>query len=207
MSWARRLALPVVAAACLAAAAPAAFADGDPASDYLITQQVFAPYGGPHATELRQLIAESKARGLPVRVALIENQADLGAILVLWHRPTSYAKFLGQELLRWYRGPLLIVMPNGYGFYHGGKPTARQQAALAKLPLPRASGDEALAAASGVRALAALQGIRLVTPTPVSTGPSRNHDRLLIGGAVGAALLVALSIFVIRRRWLAPPQR
>ena len=185
------------------AAATAALADGDPASDYLITQQVFAPYGGPHADVLRQVVGESKAQGIPVRVALIENQADLGSILVLWHRPEPYAKFLGQELLRWYRGPLLIVMPNGYGFYHGGKPTAREQAALAKLPLPSAAGDQALAAVAAVRRLAQLQGIALAVPKTPNTAKSRNHDRLLIGAAVGAAVLVGLSIWVIRRRWLA----
>ena len=196
------MATAVAAAVCLAAAT-AALADGDPASDFLITQQVFAPYGGSHADVLRQVVGESKAQGIPVRVALIENQADLGSILVLWHKPEPYSKFLGQELLRWYRGPLLIVMPNGYGFYHGGKPTAREQASLAKLPLPSEAGDEALAAVAAVRRLAQLQGVSLVVPTAANTAASRNHDRLLIGAAVGAAVLVGLSIWVIRRRWLA----
>lgn len=210
MSWASRLTGTAILVACLVGV-PAARADGDPASDYLIYQNVFAPFDaripGAHAAQLRLLVSEAKARGFPIRVALIGTRYDMGAILVLWRRPEQYARFLGQELTHWYRGRLLIVMPNGYGVSMNGKLVAREQAALAHLPPPSAAGNIAVAAIDAVRRLARLEGIQLALPKPPSTTAKNNHDRLLIGIAVGAAALVGLSIVVFRRRWLATTKR
>ena len=71
------------------------------------------------------------ARGYRVKVAVIATETDLGSIPSLFNRPNDYAKFLGQELQLYYIGPLLIVMPTGYGIYDGGRSTAPERKALA----------------------------------------------------------------------------
>ena len=199
----------LVAAAILAATlagVPAARADGDPASDYLISQKVFIPFDtkipGSHLVQLSQLVSEAKARGFTIRVAPIETRYDLGSILVLWHRPKQYARFLGQELSQWYRGRLLVVMPNGYGVSMAGKLVAGEQAALADLPPPSAAPDLAEAAIDAVRRLARLQGLQLALPKPPTPAAKDNHDSLVIGFAAGAAALLGLSLVFIRRRWM-----
>ena len=150
------------------AGVPAARADGDPASDFLITQSVFAPYDShipdARAAQLRLLVKEAKARGFPVKIALVGTRPDLGTVIVLWRRPEQYARFLGQELRNWYRGPLLIVMPNGYGFSANGKAVARDQETLAGLPSPGRAPDLATAGIDGVRRLARQRGIQLAVP-------------------------------------------
>ena len=45
-------------------------------------------------------------------------------------KPAEYAQFLGVELGLWYVGPLLVVMPAGFGVYDGGRSTAPEQQVL-----------------------------------------------------------------------------
>ena len=79
----RTAALVVLAAALLACAAPSARADGDPASDYLLTQKVFFPFDvkAPKAKQqqLVALVDEANSKGFPIRVAVIGSSYDLGA--------------------------------------------------------------------------------------------------------------------------------
>ncbi len=99
-----------------------ALADGDPASDVLATQPLFlAADGGfpqSEAARLRELLASAQRAGVPIRVAVIATQADLGSVTELWREPQNYASFLGQELSQVYRGTVVVVMPNGTGVYH-----------------------------------------------------------------------------------------
>ena len=53
--------------------------------------------------------------GLPIKVAIIGNKTDLGAVPQLWAKPQVYARFLGAELRFVYKDTLLIVMPQGFG--------------------------------------------------------------------------------------------
>jgi len=209
----RRAALAtLVCAAALAGAsalAPAARADGDPASDYLITQPIFFPYDGKFTPELEgQLLAivrEAKQKGFPIKVALIPDSYDLGAITSLWKQPKLYAKFLGEEDATFFKERLLIVMPNGFGFYRPGQPSTTEDALLAKIPI--AAGDNGLvsAAIAGVTKLAAAGGIQLAAPTHVTTPAQRNsHDRIVIIAAVAVALLLGgLARLALRRRGAA----
>ena len=90
-------------------------ADGDPASDYLLIQNVFLPYEAPSpnvSTALEQAIAAVYQHGDRVKVALIDNVSDLGAIPSLFGHPADYAHFLGYELSLWYIGPVLVVAFN-----------------------------------------------------------------------------------------------
>ena len=85
--------LLVLALLAAAVAAPAARADGDPASDYLLTYQVFYPYytNTPKATldQLKETVAEANKRGYQIRVAVITSPYDLGSVSALWQKPRS----------------------------------------------------------------------------------------------------------------------
>jgi len=97
-----------------------ALADGDPASDVLLGESVFYPYGPPVALGLQETLnAETEAARrthFPIKVALIDTPADLGAIPTLFGKPQQYAALLHQEIgLFGITQLLLVVMPNGYG--------------------------------------------------------------------------------------------
>src|SRR2546422_211870 len=141
MSSARRALILGIAAACFAAAVPGlARADGDPASDFLVTQDVFLPFDVKvpvaEAGRLTTLVAAAETHGFRIKVALIAGPGDLGSVTALWRKPQQYAEFLGQELYYVYKGPLLIAMPNGYGISRRGKPVASDRKLLDALPLP-----------------------------------------------------------------------
>ncbi len=104
---------------CALLVVPVAGADGDPASDYLIQQNVFLPTSAPPASAVRTLnsaVAAVDATGDRVKVAVIGSPQDLGSVPSLFGQPAAYAKFLGLELSFVYKGPLLVVMPTGFGF-------------------------------------------------------------------------------------------
>jgi hypothetical protein len=124
----------LIALALLLILTPSALADGDPASDVLLVKNVFLPYPAPSAAasnELAAAVSSAYARGYRVKVAVIATETDLGSVPSLFNRPGDYARFLGQELNLYYIGPLLIVMPAGYGVYDGGRSTAPELKALA----------------------------------------------------------------------------
>jgi hypothetical protein len=73
-------------------------------------------------------------------VALIASPSDLGSVTALWRRPQSYADCLGQELSLVYGGPVLVVMPDGYGLYGEGRALVNGRTALAGLLPPASSG-------------------------------------------------------------------
>jgi hypothetical protein len=177
----------------LLAAAPA-LADGDPASDYLISQRVFFPYSTtiPRTDQGRLTgIAEGAAsKGFPIRVALISSPYDLGSVTVLWRKPRQYAKFLGYELgLVQVHGALLTVMPNGMGFSWGKRNVAPGQALVSGIPVPPGQDGLATAAITAVHRLAASYGVR-VSATATPSGSHRNrNDRIVLIAAVVAALL------------------
>jgi hypothetical protein len=189
----------LLAAALVAVMAPAAArANGDPASDVLITQQVFIGFAVPilrsDQEELLKTVAAANERGFTIRVALIAFTGDLGTAVSLWGHPQSYAKFLGSELAFVYTNRLLIAMPAGFGFYRGRKPVAEERRMLARVPAGKTPTELARSTTAAVRALAAADGITL---PKVSSGSGAWRDRLIIAAA-GA--LVLLIIFVPGRR-------
>lgn len=116
MTARRATALLCVAAALLAPAA--ARADGDPASDVLLFQDVYLPYFPPpsqaEAETLERLLREVKGKGYPMKVALIGSAGDLGANPDLLGRPDDYAKLLASEIAFRVKDPhLLVVMAQG----------------------------------------------------------------------------------------------
>jgi hypothetical protein len=177
---------------------PAALADGDPASDVLPGSDAFVPYdaGIPSesAAQLTTLLRNARTKKIPIKVALIRTTADLGSIPQLYGKPSQYAKFLGQEIDYTWRGPLLVVMPDGFGVYHGGKSTAKEERALEGLATAQVTGhDLALAAIPAVQRLAA--PVRLTASKPPAAAPSSSsHDRvvLIVAAVAIAAVLAAL---------------
>ncbi len=135
----------VLVALTAALAAACAHADGDPASDSLLFQNVFVPYRAPSpsvAATLEDAADEVFAHGERIKVAVIYEPSDLGSIPSLFGHPSDYARFLGLELSLWYVGPLLVVMPAGFGIYDGGHSTAAEAQALQSVPLSGDSPDE-----------------------------------------------------------------
>jgi hypothetical protein len=182
-------------------------ADGDPASDVLTSQTLFlAQDAGVPAAQQAQLGAElSAARrsGYQIRVAIIASSADLGSVTELWRQPQTYAKFLGQELSLVYRGPLLVVMPNGFGTYRLGRAAAGQPV-LTDVRV-RGLGATALAA---IQRLASASGHAL--PVPSATAPPKpgeNDTVSWIVFAIGGALIAGAWAFSLRARPPHLPRR
>jgi hypothetical protein len=182
-----------------ALAAPLAHADGDPASDYLYTQKVFVPFDvakqpGPLAADIE---GATKA-GFTIRVAVIGSAYDLGSVPSLWRKPQLYARFLGAELAFVYKQRLLIVMPNGFGFYWKGHPATREYATLAKIHIAHGNPGLLTAARDAVHALAADANVD-VQPlaAPRST---TGRDRAIIAIAALALIAAALAGRVALRR-------
>jgi hypothetical protein len=144
--------------------AGAAIADGDPASDILIADDVFVPYKPPskQATALlRANVATAFARKYRIKVAVIASKSDLGSIPSLFNKPQAYAKFLGLELSSLYIGPLLIVMPAGFGIYDGGRSTAAENRVLRGMKIKGVSADALTrTAAAAVHKLTVTKALR-----------------------------------------------
>jgi hypothetical protein len=127
------LAFLLVACGCMAGTAAA---NGDPASDVLLTENVYLPYEAPSASTakaLQRAVQAVYARRFRIKVAVIADPIDLGAVPSLFDKPSQYAKFLGIELESLYVGPLLIVMPAGFGIYDGGRSVAAEERLLASV--------------------------------------------------------------------------
>jgi hypothetical protein len=140
-----------VVAVALAGLATSARADGDPASDVLYFQDVYLPYTKPSAdvaAKLTSTVAAANKAGFRIKVAVIQAEQDLGSVPSLFNRQDLYARFLGAELRTFYTQRLLVVMPAGFGVYHGGKPTDAEKAALAGITIASPSPDDLTTAAT-----------------------------------------------------------
>jgi hypothetical protein len=207
------LRLIVVSTAILALglglSATRARADGDPASDVLATQSLFLPQdanvSASQQVELGDLLSSAGRSGYPIRVALIGSPTDLGSITELWRQPQNYADFLGQELSLVYRGPLLVVMPNGFGLYHAG---VAARAALSGLPEAGAATGIGAFAVVAVERLASAAGHPLPAPTVSAPSASASgNPTAWIAFSVGAALVALAWAASFRAKPLRLPGR
>jgi hypothetical protein len=192
-------------AAGLLVTAPA-HADADPASDILYTQQVFYSFAQLPSDGARKrlddVVATATKAGYPIRVALIAKPTDLGGVTALWAKPRVYARFLGLELTFYYKGPLLVVMPQGLGYYLHGKSPAAGYAALRGIRVD--TGEDGLAdtAVTGVARLASAAGHRVQVPPKASSGTGhsgRNRLIILLGAMILAPLLAAAYLLRLRK--------
>jgi hypothetical protein len=165
-SMSTRASLALLLVVCGWMAGPAA-ANGDPASDVLPTDDVYLPTDAPTPSTgkaLRRAVERAYARHYRIKVAVIADPLDLGTVPSLFGKPSQYARFLGTELESLYVGPLLIVMPAGFGIYDGGRPVDAEEHVLDAIRID-APGGEPLAQ-SAVRAVDRL----------VSSGALRSKD-------------------------------
>jgi cytochrome oxidase Cu insertion factor (SCO1/SenC/PrrC family) len=165
----RRVLVAAVLAACaLGFLSPAARADGDPGSDVLVYQNLFvaadANISVQQQIQAGDLLTAADQDGFPIRVAVISQPNDLGAITALWQKPTAYASFLGTELSLAYAQRLLIVMPNGFGFNWQGHSATAAYRVLDGLHIGAGGSGLATAAQNAVLALAHASGDRLTMP-------------------------------------------
>lgn len=212
----RALAL-LVSLLALAVVASTARADGDPASDILLSQQLFLPSdtGGSQVqqTGLEAVVAQANRDRYPIRVAIIPDGYDLGSVTALWSKPQTYARFLGIELSLVYRGPLLVAMPSGFGFNWPGHSPASAYRELSAVRIGSGGGGLLEATEDAVGRLAGTSGVKGTahgardTGTPIAAIIAVGLAVLI---AAGLALRVALPgagravRVVVRSRWALP---
>ena len=203
----RRLAVLLATVAAAAALAGQAGAHGDPASEYLVDHQAFFPLYEtlPQETQLKlaALVRDANARGFAIRIAVIAGKRDLGTEGDAWRKPQTYANAVDADVVYYYKGRVLVVMPNGFGLRYPKHSTAAEQALLAKIAIAPTPVGLAAAATTAIERLAAAQGITVAPPEHVTTPAEQNRrDRLVILVAV-AALLLAGWLVRRARRWRA----
>jgi hypothetical protein len=201
MSSARRAAALAVVGLFLALPAVAR-ANGDPASDYLLVRNTFLPFTSgidKDAVErLEKTIQAADKSGYKIKAAMILAPSDLGTAFSLFRKPQRYAQFLGLELSFVYKGRLLVVMPNGYGYAVNGKPDPRSSSVLQRVPPPGVDATKEVEAATlAIRRLAAADGHRIEIS---SDGGSETRDRITIAAAATAGIAVIAAIALYRRQ-------
>jgi hypothetical protein len=206
VSACRIAAVALLALLAASAVHPApAHADADPASDILLTQDVFVPlFGGQPSEEseryLEDVVDAANDDGYVIKVAAIGDRRDLGGVFSLFGKPQRYAPFLGRELAFTYKGPLLTSMPAGFGFYWQGQNTARERRIIRTVPVKPGMDGLVDSTAEAVKKLAAANG----HPIDVEKGgggfgvPVRAI--LIAAGAAVVLLLVAVPLILRSRR-------
>jgi hypothetical protein len=208
----RRLVALALAAALAGTAAGTARADGDPASDVLLSDNVFlsyqSPYGSAEGRALEALAKQAKEQGFPLRVAVITQLADMGSVGGLYGKAQRYADFLASEIAFVYRGTLVVAMngkPGGFGV-HGAGATPAARRALERMKLPGSSvtaAELARMAAVAMQRVAAASGHRLTAPSAAATKTSSHLLRLFLIAALALAALGAGATLLAR--WLRGP--
>jgi hypothetical protein len=180
----------------------AARADGDPASDVLLVDNVFLPYSSPVAPSLASLLTRTvrsaHAAGFPIKVALIGTPQDLGAVPRLFGTPQRYAQFLDLEISYNSQAKLLVVMPQGFGTVGVGP--SRALDAIHVDPAQKSDGL-ARAAIEAVAALARQAGHPIPAPVlPDADGGGHTNPWPWVALAAGLILLVVAGMAAYRRR-------
>jgi hypothetical protein len=198
----RLLAVLLGLGSALIAVAPAtASADGDPASDVLLIQDVFYPYQPKVSPSLEKgledgLRALGHADGVHLKVAIIANASELGLLPEYFGRAQAYAQFLDREISFNQPQALLTVMPSGYGVV-----PADAAGALAGLRVDAGHGSDGLtrSAVFAVVALARHYGHPIATPSLTATAKGKSAPGVLVFG-VPVALLALAGLFLLARR-------
>ena len=185
----RRLAALLLIVCATVVIPAAALADGDPASDVLLGQDVYYPYqpNTVSASLAKTLNAETAATdkaGYSIKVALIANAVDLGVVPSLFGKPQKYADFLVQEITFQGKQHLLVVMAAGYGVQGMSAAATAAAASLAK-PGGKTGNDLAKAAIAAVPKLAKAAG------HPISAISGGGGSR---GGATVAIVIVLIVV-------------
>ena len=140
--WIKRGSVPALLAVLLSGTtlATLARADGDPASDYLVSNEVFLtstyslvdPVAGP--AQLLATVRAANRAGFAIRVAMISTDYDLGSITALWRKPRPLRPLPGARAAVGLPRRLLVAMPSGFGFNWPAHPSAPSDRLLARVP-------------------------------------------------------------------------
>lgn len=211
-----RLCRLILVLTAVAASSPAAaLADGDPASDVLITDDIFLPYEAPSAdpvAKLRRVVEAARAGGRPVRVAVIHSPRDLGAVANLYGHPQEYANLLASELqnpvepgAEGHREGLLVVMAAGYATKNVPAGADRM---LRGVELPSDADPDTLVGAAGwaVQELARAGGRPIREEFPKPEGEDGGGGALVTILVVVALLAIVGVLVAVRMRSGAPAQ-
>jgi hypothetical protein len=170
----------------------AAHANGDPASDVLLEDDVFFPFqpkpSNTAATAVKVLLRRTKAAGYPLHVAIIASTGDLGDVPEFLGKPQQYADFLYPEIDFQVKGPLLVVMAAGYGSHKAG---VKAEQALEKVDPPSGTDRDALprAAIEAAATMSKAEGHPVKVPKIAGGGSS--------GGSALVPVLVLLGMLII----------
>lgn len=180
-----------------------ALADGDPASDVLLGENVFYPYMPPVSAAIQaKLNAETAAAAqahFPLKVALIGSPVDLGVIPFMFGKPQMYADFLDREISFEGKQALLVVMWNGYGV-QGLDNQATAAAASLDKPAGKASNDLASAAITAVAKLAGAAGHPIAAVGSGSAGSGGSGaKKIILIVLIAAAVGTSIAIVIVRR--------
>jgi hypothetical protein len=187
-----RLALALLTAVFWWGIAANAGADIDPASDVLVFDDVFYPYDPEVCSELKRglarFTADARDAGYPVKVALIDSESDLGGAPQLFGKPQEYAVFLQSEIARQIDGPVLVVMPGGFGL----APRQPEAAVLDKIKVPDDADSNRLARAAldAIQRLAKDAGQSLKKP---KIGPGCSTE----GGSSSLMFILPVALLLI----------
>ena len=199
-----RLLSVLAVAAALALTPVAARADGDPASDVLLLQDVYLPYApgvpGPLGKTITNLLKTTRKAGFPLKVAIIADPKDLGAVPQFFGKPQSYAPFLQSEIAFNSKRPLLVVMPVGYG---AAALPRGSETGLQGLDPPKSANGEDLgrSAVTAIVKLSAAAGHPVPTPKlPKAGGGGGGGTSPLIVFGVPVALLALGGVLAALRR-------
>ncbi len=151
-------------------------------SERLIEASLFVPPGAQTDSEamrrLASTVRDADRAGFRIKVALVAKASDLGPVSDLYREPQKLAEFLGLDLSAVFRGGVLVVMRNGYGYVLDGAREERSSRVLADLPDPgRDQTKQAEAAIAAVRRLATAAGHTIVL---TKGGVSESRDRITI---------------------------
>jgi hypothetical protein len=191
----RRVLATVVLLAALATP-PAAHADGDPASDVLLLQDVYLPYQPvvpkPVSSALIAIVKQLHKEGYPLKVAVVASQTDLGTVPQFLGRPGPYASFLESEIKFNKAKPLVVVMEAGYGTAAVAPTLA---SSLTTVPKPTSGSADALgrAAIAAVLKIAAADGHPIAAPKlPKATGGGGGG-----GGGTSPAIIFGVPVLLL----------
>jgi hypothetical protein len=208
-----RLLLPLVALAALTLVPSSSLADGDPASDVLLANSLYTPVSQtispPVLEQLQSTMTQADAGGFKVRVALILDRTDLGAVPQLFGHPAKYVKLLASELFYAWKGTVIAVQPSGIGVQNI-EPLAPAQALVDSIDVASPASADGLAQAAGtaIRKLAGEEsGVQFESSAPGGGDSSSTFTtwRIVGGVLVVVALLASAGLVVFRRRRRATP--
>jgi hypothetical protein len=203
---ARRLLALALVALVGAMLVPSASADGDPASDTLLINSLYTPVAQritpPVLKRLETTITTANNAGFKIRVALILDRTDLGAVPQLFGHPEQYVHLLSGELAFAWTGAIIAVQPSGIGV-RNLKPLAPAQTLVDTVTVAKPATADTLAeaAATAVRKLAGAHGVTIEANGSLPTSSGLFTQRHVLG-ALLALVLIGLLVGqrVARRR-------